>query len=128
MNPDWSSGHALGKLKKHPEMLVCDALLDQHIFSGVGNIIKNEVLFRIQLHPLSLVGKLPEHKMNEMITEAVKYSFEFLTWKKEFTLRKHWEAYSKSVCPRDQVRFRRAHLGKTKRRTFFCEICQKLYI
>ena len=27
-------------------MLVCDALLDQNIFAGVGNIIKNEVLYQ----------------------------------------------------------------------------------
>ncbi|MGJ9419020.1 hypothetical protein ACHAC9_14805 [Massilia sp. CMS3.1] len=26
-------------------------LLDQDIFSGVGNVIKNEVLFRIRVHP-----------------------------------------------------------------------------
>lgn len=128
MNHAWNADQALVKLKKHPEMLVCDALLDQHIFSGVGNIIKNEVLFRIQVHPLSLLGKLPDYKINEMISEAVKCSFEFLVWKKEFTLRKHWEAYSKSICPRDNMRFRRANLGKNSRRTFFCEICQKLYV
>ena len=31
--------------------MVCDALLDQTVFAGVGNIIKNEVLFRTGVHP-----------------------------------------------------------------------------
>ncbi|MER3465444.1 MAG: endonuclease, partial [Chitinophagaceae bacterium] len=39
--------------------MVNDALLDQEIFSGVGNIIKNEVLYRIEVHPLSTIGALP---------------------------------------------------------------------
>ena len=40
MNPDWDSKQALKKLRAKPETLVCDALLDQNIFAGVGNIIK----------------------------------------------------------------------------------------
>ena len=46
-----------------PTALVCDALLDQNVFAGVGNIIKNEVLFRIRLHPLSTIGALPPRKL-----------------------------------------------------------------
>ncbi|HRO68823.1 MAG TPA: hypothetical protein PK951_00545 [Chitinophagaceae bacterium] len=42
--------------------MVCDALLDQEIFSGVGNIIKNEVLYRIRVHPESLIGDIPLKK------------------------------------------------------------------
>ena len=128
MNDHWDANKALLKLKDKPDMLVCDALLDQQIFSGVGNIIKNEVLFRIQVHPESLIGKLPYKKIKELINEAVKYSFEFLAWKKEFTLKKHWLAHTKTNCPRDHVPFHKTYLGKTKRRSFFCTLCQKLYV
>jgi endonuclease-8 len=75
------------KLKSHPDMMVCDALMDQDIFSGVGNIIKNEVLFRIGVQPESLLGNLPKKKLNELIAEARNYSFDFLRWKREFTLK-----------------------------------------
>jgi endonuclease VIII len=128
MNANWNVNKALAKLQANPNMLVCDALLDQHIFAGVGNIIKNEVLFRIRVHPLSMVGKLPPAKIKELVAEAVNYSYEFLKWKKEYTLRKHWLAHTKTICPRDNVRFQKAHLGKTKRRSFFCTVCQELYI
>jgi len=127
MNPDFSENAALAKLRKKPDMLVCDALLDQQIFSGVGNIIKNEVLFRIKVHPSSKIGKVPAAKRKALVKEAVNYSFQFLEWKKEYTLKKHWLAHTKKVCPRDHNPIHKEYLGKTNRRTFFCTVCQKLY-
>ena len=40
MSDAWSPKNAKEKLKANPKMMVCDALMDQEIFSGVGNIIK----------------------------------------------------------------------------------------
>lgn len=128
MSKSWDSLNALKKLAALPETLVCDALLDQKIFAGVGNIIKNEVLFRIQVHPKSIVQKLPQVKRRQLVREAVLYSFEFLKWKKEFTLKKHWFVYTKKVCPRDSQPIHRKHLGTTNRRTFFCNTCQTCYV
>jgi endonuclease-8 len=128
MNPAFDFEKAISKLKAKPEMLACDAILDQHIFSGAGNIFKNEVLFRIRIHPESLVDKLPEPKLQELVSETVNYAYDFLEWKKEYTLRKHWLAHTKTTCPRDHVRFHKAVLGKTHRRSFFCDICQVLYM
>ena len=127
MSDLWIPKAAKQKLKKIPDTLVCDALLDQNIFAGVGNIIKNEVLFRIYLHPESRVGALPAKKLNELITEARIYSFDFLKWKKEYVLKKHWLAHTKKICPRCDIPFIKKHLGKTNRRSFFCTNCQILY-
>jgi endonuclease-8 len=127
MNPGWSASKAKKKLKEDPDILVCDALMNQHIFSGVGNIIKNEVLFRIKVHPLSRIGALPAAKLNALVKEAVVYSFEFLDWKKKFELKKHWLVYNQKTCPRDLIPFKRKNLGKGQRRTFYCEACQVRY-
>ena len=127
MSPQWDAAAARKKLREIPEKMVCDALLDQNIFSGVGNIIKNEVLFRIRIHPLSIIGALPAAKLRSMVEQAREYSFEFLAWKKQFVLREHWLAHNKKNCPRCHIPFTRAYLGKTNRRTFFCERCQKRY-
>lgn len=128
MNDQWDPKRARKKLKAVPDELVADALLDQDIFAGVGNIIKNEVLFRIRVHPESRVGALPSAKLTAMIREARNYSFEFLEWKKAFVLRKHWLVHAKTECPRDYIPLTRVkHLGKRKRRAFFCVKCQKLY-
>ena len=55
MADEWSSSTAIKKLKEKPNALVCDVLLDQQVFSGVGNIIKNEVLYRARIHPLNKI-------------------------------------------------------------------------
>lgn len=127
LSPTWDAAKANKKLQAMPDTLVCDALLDQTVFAGVGNIIKNEVLFRIRVHPLSKVGKLSAAKRRQLVKEAQGYSYDFLAWKKEFTLKKHWLAHTKTICPRDGARLNKAYLGKTNRRTFYCTVCQKLY-
>ncbi len=127
MSDSWDAKAAKRKLLAHPEMLACDALLDQDIFAGSGNIIKNEVLFRIKVHPKSKVGSMPAKKLNEMIKEARVYSFDFLEWKKAYVLRKHWLAHTKKTCPRCNIPLIKEYLGKFNRRTFFCNNCQALY-
>ena len=127
MNDAWDAKAARKKLRAMPDTLVTDVLLDQTIFSGVGNIIKNEVLYRIKVHPKTKVGDLPPRKLTEMVREARNYSFDFLNWKKEYTLRQHWLAHTKTVCGRDGGKIIKEYLGKTNRRTFFCNTCQVLY-
>jgi endonuclease-8 len=107
--------------------MICDALLDQQIFSGVGNIIKNEVLYRVKLHPENIIEDIPSLKLSAVIKEARNYSFDFLKWKKEFTLKKHWLAHTKKICLRCNLPIIKKYCGKTKRRTFFCCGCQVRY-
>jgi endonuclease-8 len=127
MNDNWNPEKAKAKLQQQPLTLACDALLDQNIFAGVGNIIKNEVLYRIKVHPESNVGALPEQQLDELVAEARNYSFDFLEWKKAFVLKKHWLAHTKKICPRCNILFTKRYAGKTKRRAFFCTNCQVLY-
>jgi len=128
MSDRWDAAKARKKLRALPHMLVCDALLNQDIFAGVGNIIKNEVLFRIRVHPLSTIGALPAPKLRELVEQARQYSFDFLAWKKAYVLKKHWLAHTKSICPRCQIPFSRGKLGLSQRRSFYCERCQKRYV
>ncbi|MEI9943324.1 MAG: DNA-formamidopyrimidine glycosylase family protein [Chitinophagaceae bacterium] len=127
LSDKWSAANAKKKLKVMPGTMVCDALLDQQVFSGVGNIIKNEVLYRIHLHPETLIKDIPAKKLSELIKEARDYSFDFLKWKKEFVLKKHWLAHTKKTCLRCDLPIIKKYCGKTKRRTFFCTNCQVKY-
>jgi endonuclease-8 len=127
LNDNWDAKKARKKLVAQPDMLVVDALLDQNIFAGVGNIIKNEVLFRIKVHPENTVGVLPPKQLKQLIDEARNYSFDFLEWKKAYVLKKHWLAHTKRTCPRCNIPLVKKYMGTTKRRTFFCNNCQKLY-
>jgi endonuclease VIII len=127
MSDVWDAQAAKNKLRQYPNMLACDALLDQNIFAGSGNIIKNEVLFRIKLHPKCFIGALPVKKLEEMICEVRNYSFDFLKWKKAYVLKKHWLTHNQKTCPRCNIPLIKEYMGKYQRRTFFCESCQILY-
>ena len=127
MNDNWDAKAAKKKLMLIPETLICDALLNQEIFSGVGNIIKNEVLYRVKIHPNSKVGKIPSLKINKLIKEARNYSFDFLEWKRDFVLKQHWLAHTKKICLRCNLPIIKEYTGHSKRRSFFCTNCQTLY-
>jgi endonuclease VIII len=135
----WDAALARKRLRALPQALVCDALLDQTIFAGVGNVIKNEILFRIRVHPLSTVGGLPAAKLRALVMQARQYTFEFYEWKKADvdgdgpvwqgdTLSRHWLVHNKKKCPRCDIALTKAHLGELDRRSFYCENCQSRYV
>ncbi|WP_116788626.1 endonuclease [Flavobacterium psychrotrophum] len=127
MHEQWDEKAALEKLSHKPDMMICDALLEQDIFSGVGNIIKNEVLYRVHVHPESRSGNIPDEKLKEIAEQAREYSFDFLKWKNEGTLKKHWLAHTKKTCKRCELPMHKEYTGTKKRRSFFCTNCQELY-
>ena len=106
----WDPALARKTLRAVPDALVCDALLDQTVFAGVGNVIKNEILFRLRLHPLSRVGALPAARLRALVTQARQYTFEFYAWKKADvdgskpvwqgdTLSRHWARAQQEDVP-----------------------------
>lgn len=127
MNDAWDPRLARRRLKQQPDTLVCDALLDQDLFAGVGNIIKNEVLFRQRVHPESKVGDLPPRVLGKVIADARDYSFRFLEWKRSFELKKHWQIHTRRTCPNCGGPVSKTYPGKSRRRTFFCPNCQVRY-
>lgn len=127
MSPHWDAAAARKKLRATPSLLACDAILDQEIFAGAGNIIKNEVLFRTRIHPASTIGALPAAKLRELTKDVRNYSFQFLEWKKAGVLKRNWLAHAKRICPRCDVPLVQQELGRTQRRSFFCKRCQTKY-
>lgn len=127
MNDQWDKKKAKAKLKVLPDTLICDALLEQDIFAGVGNIIKNEILYRVRVHPESVVKNLPMAKINTLIDETRIYSFQFLEWKRNYVLKKQWLAHTKKICLRCNLPFIKKQTGLKKRRSFICSNCQTLY-
>jgi endonuclease-8 len=127
MNDEWDPKMAKSKLKTIPQAFICDALLEQEIFAGVGNIIKNEILYRVRVHPASYVGAISTVKLNKLIAESRIYSFQFLEWKRNYELKKHWLAHTKKICLRCNKPIIRQITGVKKRRSFICVKCQTLY-
>ena len=128
MSSDWDEQAALNRLLRNKDALICDALMDQQIFAGVGNIIKNEVLYNTGVHPLSKVSGIKRFKLQQLVREARNYAFEFLKWKKQGILQVKWKVHRQDTCPKHGTPLKIKTLGKTKRKAYYCEKCQTLYI
>ncbi len=100
-------------------------MLDQGIFSGVGNIIKNEVLFIVKRQPTRLVKDIPDTILKKIVKTAREFSFQFYEWRKKFVLKKHYQIYRKRTCPICEEKICKKKTGKKERVSFFCLKCQK---
>lgn len=126
MSDTWNEKAAIKKLSALPNSEIADVLLDQNIFTGVGNIIKNEVLFITRIHPKEKVGKLSNAQIKAVTKEAHDFSHQFYKWRKGFVLKKNLLIYRKSACPNCGGKVKREKTGATQRWSFYCPTCQKL--
>lgn len=124
MSPAWDSKKALDAVREIPKTMVCDALMDQTIFAGSGNIIKNEVLFNLELHPEARVGALSAAQQQALVKEVHTYSHQFYEWKKVGQLKRNWRIFRKKVCPRCHVPVKKRPTGKLERFSHYCTSCQ----
>jgi endonuclease VIII len=127
MHDKWNPAKALKTMQEKPDRMICDVLFDQQIFSGVGNIIKNEMLFKAKLHPESKVGSTPPAILKSLVNSLKKYSYQFLEWKSAGVFAKHWKIYQQETCPRCDLPVHKKDTGKNKRTTYFCTNCQIKY-
>ena len=126
MAPEWDRDAAFQKSRVFARSEIADVLLDQSIFAGVGNIIKNEVLFRTGVSPFAKVQRISDRKLHEVIADARTFSFRFLELRKTYSLRKHLDVYGRSICSRCGGKIGRRVHGRRERRSFFCMRCQNI--
>lgn len=124
MSKKWDPKLAYEKLKKQPDEEIADALLDQEIFAGVGNIIKNEVLSRMKVAPQHKVGDLSPAKLKAIIADARAYSLQFYKWRKKFVLRKNLKVHGRGTCPYCGGKLKKAKTGKRQRWSYWCPVDQ----
>lgn len=128
MHENWDADHALKKMSAKPDRLIGDVLLDQSIFAGVGNKIKDEVLYEVRVHPESQVGEMGNKKLLDTIDCCVSKSFAYLDWEKSGRPEGFLQVHRQKECPVFHTPLTTKKIGKTKRQSYFCEECQKLYV
>jgi len=124
LSPTWSARKALARMRRFADSQIGDVLLDQSIFAGVGNIIKNEVLFRTGTSPFARIAELSPQARRAIVHDARTFSFRFLDLRRQFALRKNLEIYGRRACPRCGGRVTRRVHGQRQRRSFYCASCQ----
>ena len=125
LSPSWDGKKALEKIISHPNKMIGDVLLDQSIFSGVGNIMKNEVLFICRLNPERKVSSISQAKLRSLIKETHEYAWKFYAWKKRYEFKRHWQIMRKKICPVSLGKVSRKITGQKERLSYFCPVCQK---
>jgi endonuclease VIII len=105
---------------------IADVLLDQTIFAGVGNIIKNEILSLAKVNPKAKANKLPRATVKKLVKLARDFSWQFYEWRKVFQLRANLKIHRKGQCPWCGTKVIREKTGKRQRWAYYCPVCQKL--
>ena len=98
-----------------------DALLDQHLVAGIGNIFKSEACFAARVDPWRSVGDLSEEELRSVLAaarglmlEAVKSGrYPFKVYKRR-----------QGACPRCRGRISSRGQGDANRTTYWCPRCQ----
>ena len=111
------------------EALVADALLDQRVCCGVGNVYKSEVLFACGVHPLAPVGGIDGAGRLELVTTAHRLLRRNLGPGGRVTVdgvRGGLAVYNRRdrPCIRCGQAVAYAKVGRHRRGTYWCPACQ----
>jgi endonuclease VIII len=66
----FDAGEALARLRARADSAIADALLDQRVAAGVGNVLKSEVLFVCGIDPFRGVGSLSDAELGVVIGKS----------------------------------------------------------
>ena len=72
LNEEFDAEAALGRLMARPNDALADALLDQTVLAGIGNVFKSEICFVQGLHPFRAVETLTHDEAAATIASARK--------------------------------------------------------
>ncbi|HEY2043833.1 MAG TPA: DNA-formamidopyrimidine glycosylase family protein [Jatrophihabitans sp.] len=70
LDPDFDRDEGLRRLHQHPDRTIGEALLDQRVIAGIGNVYKSELLFLHRLDPWLPVRSVPDPQA--LLDDAVR--------------------------------------------------------
>ena len=112
----------LGRLRRH-RGAIKPILMDQHVLSGVGNLVADEVLWHARLHPTRRVADLTDDELAALHRTLRRV---LGTWVDRHRLEpRGWLIHARAVggaCPRCGTPLERSVVGG--RTTFHCPQCQ----
>jgi endonuclease-8 len=128
--PDFEEAEALARLRAAGDLEIADALLDQSIVAGIGNVYKSEVLFLERVNPFARVSGLDEETLQRLLRTARRQMLRNVGTSRRRTTdgrqRSSLWAYDRSgqPCGRCGTPIRRVLQGPHARSTYWCPQCQ----
>lgn len=125
LSEDFDAAHVRTLLKEQGGKYIEAVLMDQKIFTGSGNIIRNEALYQAGIHPMSITGKIPATHIGKLIREVKKFAgrwYEQMEKAEQMTF-----AVYRREHAADGSEVTMKIISSSKRKVFFSEYRQKLY-
>ena len=131
LGPDWDAAEALRRLMAQPDRAIGEALIDQRVMAGPGNVYKSEACFLRGVDPWTPVGEVSKPAamvaLMKRLMEANRSIGAQVTTGDTRPGRSHW-VYGRGgePCRRCGSRVRRASQGVAPRErvTYWCPSCQ----
>lgn len=70
---DFDADEAVSRLRARGGEEIADALLNQRVMAGIGNVYKSEVLFACRVNPCTAVNDLHDDRLRSVIATARKF-------------------------------------------------------
>ena len=70
LDPAFDPGEANRRMRANPRTAIGDALLNQRMMAGIGNVLKSEILFVTGIDPFSPVGSLSDEALDRIVSAA----------------------------------------------------------
>jgi len=126
-DPDFNS--VVENAQAKPKLMLCEALLDQQIACGIGNIYKSEALFHARLNPFQTVEACDEHQLREVFETAsrmLRDNSRSGDQRRRTSLVGQYYVYERYrlPCRRCTTPIRRDYRGEFERSTYSCPRCQ----
>ena len=123
LRPEYDPEEATTRLLAYePSAAVGEALNDQSLIAGIGNVIRIEACFLPRISPWRRVGDLKEEEARAIVDAA---SWVMETSKARGSRPKQIYGRSRRPCPRCGARILTHGQGDDNRVTFWCEGCQR---
>ncbi len=128
LRSDWDRNEAIRRILNNGWRKIGEVLLDQSVIAGIGNILRNEILFRAGIHPERLVSQLSRDEVKKIVDVAERLTREFLRIKLDGGRLKPilyvYNRYNEKckICGSPIKFYIQKEVG---RKTFVCEKCQR---
>jgi endonuclease VIII len=119
---DFDVDAVIAAMRADPSRGLGDALLNQHLVAGIGNIFKSEACFAARVDPWRPVGDLSDEEMNAVLTAAR----EQMQAAVESGGRHRFRVYKRrqGACPSCRGPISSRGQGDANRTTYWCPRCQ----
>jgi endonuclease-8 len=109
-----------------PDRSIGDALLDQRVAAGVGNVYKSEICWAQRVHPATRVAALSVDVRRALYETARAQLRANVDSRRRMTYQGGQAVYAKArrPCPRCRTPIGRTWEGRDRRVTYWCPACQ----